>query len=361
MCGAEVVAVRALKIGLLHGARLAGLFALARWLTRGQLRILCYHGGAIGDESRYNPMLFCSGEFYARRLDQLHRVGGQVLPLDAAVKALSAGDLGVRCPVVLTVDDGWYSSAAAILGPTLARGMPITLYVATRVLLERSPVVDVAVHYLLWKADAGVAIVTCIEGHAPFEVDLSVPSQRQALAQQAVAWITSLSPQGGQREAALDALASDLGLDRSTLQTGSRRFHYLLPEELSHLVAKGLDVQLHGHTHRYPLGDSAALQADIAACRDGLRSMQIMDADHYCYPSGEYDSQARAVFRLLGVKSGTTCVPGLAAAGTDVDYLPRYLDGPHVSDIEFEAWLSGFDHLARRCLGRGRASPAPAT
>ena len=57
----------------LYLARGCGLFALARVLTAGRLRILCYHGVALDDEFEFQPMLFMRAATFADRLDRLMR------------------------------------------------------------------------------------------------------------------------------------------------------------------------------------------------------------------------------------------------------------------------------------------------
>jgi hypothetical protein len=47
----------------------------------------------------------------------------------------------------------------------------------------------------------------------------------------------------------------------------------------------------------------------------------------------------------------TTCDSGLAAAAEAGFALPRISDGDHVSQLEFEAEVSGFMELVRMALG----------
>jgi hypothetical protein len=47
-----------LKQAFLLGSKWSGLFLASRWITRGSLRILCYHGTAVGDVAQFRPQLF---------------------------------------------------------------------------------------------------------------------------------------------------------------------------------------------------------------------------------------------------------------------------------------------------------------
>jgi len=76
---------------------------------------------------------------------------------------------------------------------------------------------------------------------------------------------------------------------------------------------------------------------------------------HYCYPSGSFDSAAAETLKRLEVQSATTCIPGLVRlADDDVRryFLPRFLDAEHISMLTFEAELSGFADLLRHAVGR---------
>ena len=81
IAGAPVVMTRVVDTAL-YVARGCGLFALARSLTANRLRILCYHGASLDDESEFEPMLFMrAATFPEDRLDRLLRTGHPVLPL----------------------------------------------------------------------------------------------------------------------------------------------------------------------------------------------------------------------------------------------------------------------------------------
>ena len=61
----------ALKKKLFHAAKRLGLFRAARWATRNDLRILCYHGTSLAGESAFRPGLFIEPESFAQRLRAL--------------------------------------------------------------------------------------------------------------------------------------------------------------------------------------------------------------------------------------------------------------------------------------------------
>src|SRR3546814_18666388 len=79
---------RTVLLVILRVAKLTGLFALARLLTAGDLRILCYHGAALRDEHHFRPGLFMGKETFAARMALLARQGYPVIALDIAVASL---------------------------------------------------------------------------------------------------------------------------------------------------------------------------------------------------------------------------------------------------------------------------------
>src|SRR5262245_26121224 len=143
---------RALKISVLLLLKMLGGFAFCRWLNRRKLRILCYHGLALGDEDGLDDLLFMRPGTFRRRLELVRKHGMNVLPLAEAVRALSEN----RNPdhaLVITFDDGWYSTetAARILKEF---GFPSMVYLATEYLGQERSIFNVLIRYLYWKGGA---------------------------------------------------------------------------------------------------------------------------------------------------------------------------------------------------------------
>jgi hypothetical protein len=77
-------------------------------------------------------------------------------------------------------------------------------------------------------------------------------------------------------------------------------------------------------------------RAFIRACRPGEP-----DRAHFCYPSGVTDPRFGPWLREAGMRSATTCVPGLASPARDPLTIPRMIDTSLISELLFEAWLDG--------------------
>src|SRR5579872_2904765 len=142
---------RALKLVFLVLARSVGVFAVARAVTRRQLRILCYHGIGTDDEVAFSPELFISLETLRKRFEILRAESYQVLPLADAVKALAVGTLP-RHPVVITFDDALFGNLAGMSELRRAFAFPMTLYVTTYYVTKGTPIFRLCVRYMLWKS-----------------------------------------------------------------------------------------------------------------------------------------------------------------------------------------------------------------
>ena len=132
---------------LLGLAKLLGLFRVARSLTANDVRVLCYHGSwAVGDGFRGDAM-FMLPETFERRLDELERMGVNVIPLGVAVEAFRRRRRLPPASVVITIDDGWHSTWQTMIPALARRKLPATLYCDTAHLLENKPIAHlIALH-----------------------------------------------------------------------------------------------------------------------------------------------------------------------------------------------------------------------
>ena len=118
--------------------------------------------------------------------------------------------------------------------------------------------------------------------------------------------------------------------------------------ELAEAHRRGLDVQLHTHRHIDVDLRVEALPDEIEENRAWLRAaIGDQQFSHFCYPSGGSHPEAPSILAASGVKSATLVEPGLNAPGDDLYALRRFLDGRSISDVEFEAYLSGLLYYVR--------------
>lgn len=346
--------MKAIKLTVLRFARIAGLFRLFRFITRAKVRILCYHGGNLGDEHRFNSLLFCRSELLDARLRWLQQKGFSIVALDAAVDMLGSDTPRPHLPTVLTFDDGWYSTFRG-LHPVIARHqVPAVLYLCTSYFVAGWPNLEVTLAYILGKAGGRRVRIEGLDPALDGEYDLSGSADRRQLIERSVSCFLR---GGATREtvcAGLEGLAGQLGVSATELDLASRRFDFATRDELQQMLGAGWSIELHGHRHRYPAGEPEALRDDLARCRQEIAAAGLPPARHYCYPSGNHDEDAHRLLAGLGVVSATTCVPGLIARADAQQkfYLSRFLDGEDIHPLEFESEMSGFADFLRGLAGR---------
>jgi peptidoglycan/xylan/chitin deacetylase (PgdA/CDA1 family) len=339
----------------LQSLKTAGVLTLvhdSRW-RRQRLLILAYHGISMIDEHLWNSSQYMPAEVLRTRFELLKKSKCAVLPLDEAVKRLYANDLPDRA-VVITFDDGtsdFYHKAYPVIREF---GFPVTLYLTTFYTQYNRPVFDLMLSYLLWKGGNEVLDLRAISGEDS-RIDLrDRASQEKALAE-ITAFVRPRKLSAEEKDALLTSLAAQLKVDYDAL-IDKRIMHNLTPDEVKELSAGGIDVQLHTHRHRTPM-DRQLFLREIEDNRQSIQEMTGKHAGHFCYPSGVYDLAFLPWLKESGVVSATTCETGFASRNSNPLLLPRVLDNPQLSSIEFESWLTGVSAaLPRRGKPKGIAA-----
>jgi peptidoglycan/xylan/chitin deacetylase (PgdA/CDA1 family) len=321
----------------LYGIRFLGLFRVARYLTRGGLRIICYHGFALADEHKYRSTLFIKAELFRRRLNFLKRQGYPILALSEALQAQSAGRLP-SCATVITMDDGWRGVHDVALPIIKEFDVPVTVYVATYYVEHQIPVYTVTVSYLFWVCKKGC--VDLPRGLGMFDL----ASRSEKAEESAQNFGGSLPP--AERLAFMRELAEALDVPFDPVEK-EQLFRAMDERQLKELAAAGVDIQLHSHNHQWPLHDRRMVESEIIENRRVLARIVRHPLEHFCYPSGVHGLHQGEWLAALGVESATTIEPGLNFPDTPRFALRRVVDGAPVSDIEFAAEMTGFMELVR--------------
>jgi peptidoglycan/xylan/chitin deacetylase (PgdA/CDA1 family) len=135
----------------------------------------------------------------------------------------------------------------------------------------------------------------------------------------------------------------------------NRRFAFMTAAEAREIASCGIDLQLHTHRHRFPVGRPDLIEAEIHDNRAVLSDLGSGPFHHLCYPSGEYHRDAFGLLASLGIESATTTEQGMNGPHSNPLALRRFLDSEAISAIRFEAEISGFLDLLRRCLRRNQS------
>jgi peptidoglycan/xylan/chitin deacetylase (PgdA/CDA1 family) len=317
--------------------KFCGLFYVARYVTRDGLRIICYHGFALADEHEYRGKLFIRGEFFRRRIQYLQRTGYTILRLDKALEALWTDALP-PCAIVITMDDGWRGVYTVGLPIIKELYIPATVYVTTYYVQNPMPVFTVTLSYLFWRSTARTVDLPRELGR--FDLD-----EQAAAAEKSAQEFGALLP-SAERLEFLKEIADALDVSFAEIER-QQLFRVMDEQQLRCLDEAGVDIQLHSHSHEWPLYDRTMVETEIAENRGFLQGIVSHSLEHFCYPSGVYGLHQGEWLAALGVKSATTIDPGLNFAETSPFALRRLLDGHPVSDIEFEAEVTGFMELIR--------------
>jgi peptidoglycan/xylan/chitin deacetylase (PgdA/CDA1 family) len=343
--------LRLASLALLKGCGALNWLRDSRWRNR-RLLILCYHGISIEEEHLWRPATYIQPELFEKRLELLSRGGYKVLHLEDAVERLYRGDLPSRSAVI-TFDDGTYDFLEHAF-PALKRyGFPATVYQTTYYCDYDRPVFHLVCSYMLWRRRGQVLNIDERLGLGS-RLDLRTETSRQAILDHLVKRADDEKLTEQQKNQLAEKLAGAIGIDYAEL-VRKRILQLLRPNEIAELASEGVDFQLHTHRHRTPLSE-APFRREIRDNRYSLQSMLSgRPATHFCYPSGVYEPEFLPWLTAEEVISATTCDPGIASRTSNPLLLPRFVDTSHVSNLEFEGWLSGAASLLpRRKRRRGR-------
>jgi hypothetical protein len=198
---------------------------------------------------------------------------------------------------------------------------------------------------MLWMSADFRGRLKTIPGFA--SADFSDPVQRREVSRAIGAFFTdSRAIPTDAKHALLERLATEVGFDLQALRE-RRLMHLMTTDEAREVAAMGFDIQLHTHRHQVPPTE-AAIRREIDDNRQRIEAITGRPAHHLCYPSGVYYPALLPWLRALDIRSATTCVPNLATAAHDPLQLPRFVDHSGVSQVEFEAWVSGVASMLPR-------------
>jgi peptidoglycan/xylan/chitin deacetylase (PgdA/CDA1 family) len=334
-----------IKNSVFLASKYLGLFAISNWLLRNKVRVLCYHAFTTIDEHLNVPGLFIEPEVFADRMNYLKRKGYKVISLDEAYQDVSNG-VKANNRVVITIDDGFVSvlnKAAPILKQY---DFPSTLYLTSYYFDKNCPVFTLAVGYMFWKTEISDADFSSLQIPAlNTEKDCSLNAENKNKIEIAVKEYGQPLKGNQKRVELLERLGEILQVDYKQLNK-DRLFNLVNKQELNELQQYGVDIQLHTHRHTFPV-DQEIAKKEIRDNKDAINPLLEKPMKHFCYPSGVWSEHHWDALSQEQVLSATTCQIGLVDEKTPQFAWPRILDSARVSQIEFEAEVSGFNELLR--------------
>jgi len=323
-------------------AKYIGVFSLCRWLTKKQIRILAYHGVWLGD-NHYGNFLYISPKKFAERMQKIKKLGLPVIGLDEALTGRNKSELP-DCPVVITIDDGWYGTYLHMLPELEKYDFPSTLYMTTYYSEVQAPVYNVLIQYMFMTTAETILDMGALGVSDNEIIDLSNVDQRQLASIRLQSFVDNLDAEF--RDPLVCQIATLLGVDYKKI-INDKWFHLVSFDQVSDMVNRGVDVQLHTHRHRISFEDVDCLEQELMDNRLRLEPLVEKTLTHFCYPSGVYDEAVWPSLKAKGIASATTTESGLVNSRSHIYALPRILDGEQISELEFEAELSGVGEVKR--------------
>lgn len=325
-----------LKTFILSLLKGCGMFVLARKITARRPRILCYHGIAVDDEYQFLPGVFMRRSTFERRMALVKKWGYTPVSLDELYRQHQLGQYQ-KDTLVITIDDGWAAIAEGMLPVLKKYGFCATLYLSSYFVINQRPIFRLASFYLFWKYKRPFTPLSnsCLRPYTDAP-ELSV----HQLLKHATMLGSSLE------QAILLEVAACFGEDiQKWQQTG--KFMFLSPQSVTAIAVQGLSVELHTHRHKFSELNEADATAEIDSNRQYIKQLTGQNPQHFCYPSGEYQQEQLSLLNNEQIKTATTTENELVAKQTHLLTLPRLVDSDKVSDLEFEAELSGIMTLLR--------------
>jgi len=339
-----------LKWAFLYLSKAAGLFHVSRYLTRRALRVLCYHSFTADEACIFRPQLFINSKTFEKRLEFLSAQGFPVLDIETALAMLDRGDLP-DCATVITIDDGFYGVKKYAYELLNRFSFPATLYVTTYYCIKETPVFRLVIQYMFWKATKNFLDISDLDASLSGRFYLDNISEKDKAVHEIIHFGEEQCNEQ-KRFALMKELGMLLGVDFEQI-CEARILSLLTRDELRALAINGMDIQLHTHRHRLPLNEQEALQ-EITDNKTVLNPLARKPLRHFCYPSGVWSRRFWPWLTAIGIKSAVTCEPGLNYPETPKLGLKRFLDGEHISQIEFEAEMTGYNELLRRLRSQVR-------
>ncbi len=335
----QITLRKAVASTALKALRSTGMFSVVSNSRRrsSRLLILCYHGLSLDDEHEWLPHLYMRPELFRGRLASLRDMRASVLPLDEAITRLHAGSLPPRS-VVITFDDGLYDFLHHGVPILSDFGYPSTLYLTTYYCKYRLPVIVLILDYLFWKSR--LTSIDLPEQNIEESMPIQTFTERQQVVGRVLSWMEAKGLSTVEKDGVAREISARLGVDYENL-LNRRILQIVSMEEAQQISRAGVDLQLHTHRHRTPR-NRELFQREIRDNRNCILEITgNKAADHFCYPSGHHLPEFLPWLGELGVKSATTCEPGLARRRSEDLVLPRVLDDSTVDPVRFESIVSG--------------------
>ena len=283
-------------------------------MRRNETLILCYHRVADGVEDPFH--LCVRPDNFAAHLEEVSRAREPSTLADISIPSR-------RPRAVVTLDDGYRDNLTNALPIAESKGVPITVFVTSRVLGNRNGFWWDRLGTLLRSRPPQVRQIDLPVGGR--NVRLTVGSSRISADLHSVR--RQLLPlRVTEIEQALDAVAEQWQVSSASPPDAET----LTPDDLLKLAASGAaTIGAHTTDHVWLRDRPAREQQDtIASSKEELERSIGRPVSHFAYPFGgrnDFDDLSVDAVRSAGFDTACTTIPGTARSSTDPYRLPRRL------------------------------------
>lgn len=325
-----------------------GFFKISKFLKKNQLIIIAYHGIALEDQHVFNNKLFIRSETFEKRMKYLKNENFNILSLDNALKKLKNKSLPHNA-VVITFDDGWHST---LLAHKILKNycFEYTIYISSYYAMKNISVLNVMLKYIIWKSsiDDNKIDLKLLKNAGLNEIFLNNNvDDKKIIYSLILDHFNSLGTTTAKLHFVKD-VSKLLNISFDEIDN-KKLFKLLSISDIEYILTEGgVDIQLHTHRHKIEVGNEEQIKKEIL---DNLKCLQKFIGNkpiHFCYPSGVYSNKCWFALKCCGVTSATTCTPGFVNKNTNIYYLPRFLDGENIHQVNYEAEVCGFSDSVRK-------------
>lgn len=339
-----------IKTTILLISKYIGLFYLCKLIYRKRIRILCYHGFSIRNEEEFVPGLFIKPEIFSQRMQYLKDKAFNIISLDDAYNDVTKNNIKDNS-VVITIDDGFYSTYSKALPVLKIHNFPSTLYLTSYYFDKNCPIFSLAVKYMFWNTDRSEADLFGLELNGLSEYGLIKKETKEwEKARDAIIATGQAYDNDEERVHLLKKIGHILKQDYEDLNQ-SRILNLINEQELNECVENRMDIELHTHRHKLPT-DFELAKYEIEKNKKRINPLLKKPMTHFCYPSGEWEKEHWDILDAQNIKTSTTCENGLITTKTPLHAWSRFLDSKRISQLEFESELCGFTEFLRTVRGK---------
>lgn len=259
----------------------------------------------------------------------------EVINIDDALKRIDGRHVGKRPFVIVTFDDGYRGNYKTVLPIMEAMGLPFTVYIATKAILEKRLYWhDNIINLLNLRED--VRLIIYYNDHPEyFSIPWCEENHRWVKVQKLLDRLKQMAPE--EREKTVRNITNEFSVTKSQLE--------MLSEDELRRLAGSTCVSIGCHTHGHELLDqldSQEIRATLILANEHINRITGICPDHLAYPNGNLNELVLDVANNVGFKTAVTISPGIWSGMSYKLQIPRICIGRFDTNFSFKARVSGY-------------------